>query len=360
LFQIQPQEVFMGTQTVTREYANSLGKIKIALQIVLDRLNKPQPQRDKALEELSHAAEQWSNQTQELATAAPDQGERNFLRAAAEIRVGQLVVVAAQAAESGDEKALREEIGLVESEQQQAESGHLVALFFEQDLLNVSNRPTDADEALKQFKERSIRTLDNMVTETSDVVSEAWDKFKDKFDAFVGALGDLAKSFSASVAGGWIRWGIEKIVSGLKALAEFLKSDSLGTAIDYLKQLGANFSPDKVMADAFHRDGTAQDIQNLSLEPSSTADQVNSAAGELAAIATRFVNMMKQARWVIKGIAVAGGLLTLVGVTAVHAAAAVPIAYAVVAVAVIIIGMDFADAGPVDLIPGVRSVVRTL
>ncbi|MGA9389788.1 MAG: hypothetical protein WBV69_05005 [Candidatus Sulfotelmatobacter sp.] len=125
------------------------------------------------------------------------------------------------------------------------------------------------------------------------------------------------------------------------------------------KQLGANLSADDVLAAAFHRDGTEQDIQNLSLKPSSTADQLNSAADQLAAIATRFVNMTKQARWVIKAIAVAGGLLTLVGVTAVHAALAVPIAYAVVAAAVIIIGMDFADAGPVDLIPGVRSVLRT-
>jgi hypothetical protein len=350
----------MAIETVTKEYANSLGKVKVALQIVLDRLNKPQPQRDKAVEELSHAVEQWSNQVQELAAAAPDQGERDFLRAAAEVRAGHLVLVAAQAAEGGDEKALRDEIGLVESEQQEAESGHLVALFFEEDLLNVSNRPTDPDKALEQFKERSIRTLDNMVKDTGEVVSLAWDKFKDKFDAFVDALGDLAKSFSSSGAGGWIRWGVEKIVSGLKALAEFLKSASLNTAIDYLKQLGANLSPEKMLAAAFHRDGTKQDIENLSLKPSSTADQLNSTADKLAAIAGRFVNMMKQARWVIKAIAVAGGLLTLVGVTAVHAALAVPIAYAVVAAAVIIIGMDFADAGPVDLIPGVRSVLRTL
>jgi hypothetical protein len=165
--------ILMAIETVTKEYANSLGKVKVALQIVLDRLNKPQPQRDKAVEELSHAVEQWSNQVQELAVAAPDQGERDFLRAAAEVRAGQLVLVAAQAAEAGDEKALREKIGLVESEQQEAESGRLVARFFEEDLLNVSNRPTDADKALEQFKERSIRTLDNMVAETCDVVF-AW------------------------------------------------------------------------------------------------------------------------------------------------------------------------------------------
>jgi len=350
----------MATQAVTKEYANSLGKVKIALRIVLDRLNKPQPQRDKAVEELSHAVEQWSNQTQRLADAAPDQGERDFLRAAAEVRAGHLVLVAARAAESGDEEALREEIGLVESEQEEADSGHLVALFFEEDLLSVSTWPSDPEEALQQFKERSVRTLDNMVTETQDVISAAWEKFKSKFDDFVAALGDLAKSFASSGAGGWIHWGIEKIVSGLKALAEFLRSDSLNTAIDYLKQLGANLSPEKMLAAAFHRDGTAQEINSVALKPSTTADQLNAAAQKLAGIATRFVNMMKQARWVLKAIGVAGGLLTLAGVTAAHAALAVPIAYAVVAAAVIIIGMDFADAGPLDLFPGIRSVLRTL
>ncbi len=70
------------------------------------------------------------------------------------------------------------------------------------------------------------------------------------------------------------------------------------------------------------------------------------------------LQMMKQARWALKRHRSCGRAAHVDRVMAAHAALAVPIAYAVVGAAVVVIGMDFADVGLIDLIPGVRSIIK--
>jgi hypothetical protein len=79
--------------------------------------------------------------------------------------------------------------------------------------------------------------LDNMVLEARDVSSSAVKKFKKDFDAFAKALPGLLDSISAQIPREAFRAGLEKIISWLKSLAQFLQSRALQEAIGYLLPL---------------------------------------------------------------------------------------------------------------------------
>ncbi len=106
--------------------------------------------------------------------------------------------------------------------------------------------------------------------------------------------------------------------------------------VEAIKQLGAKLSPDSVLSLVFGCKTTFGQLDALKAD-TTAAGAYNYAGKALVAMSRRFVQMMKQARWALAAIGVVGGLLTLTGVAAAHAALAVPIAYAVVGAAVVVI-----------------------
>jgi hypothetical protein len=192
-----------------------------------------------------------------------------------------------------------------------------------------------------------------MVTEAGEVIHGALDKFASKFNEFVKELGELAKSFSSEGASGVIKSGVEWIVSGLKSLGEFLKTDKLQEGADRLKELvggGEEGFLQRILAAAFGCAGTKAKIDALAPSASRSRERIEDAGRRMAELASHYVQLLKNARWVLKAIGVVGGFLILTGVAAHYAALATPIAYAVVALATVLIGMKFARSLVPELI----------
>ena len=76
------------------------------------------------------------------------------------------------------------------------------------------------------------------------------------------------------------------------------------------------------------------------------------AGKKMAELASRYVLLLKRARWVTRGIGIVGGLLIITGT--VHVAAlGMPIAYTVVAIATLLIGISFVRSGMEEIIASV-------
>jgi hypothetical protein len=314
-------------------------------------LPETQEKREFALGKLLKAVDSLDA---ELATQhETSDPERPFLAAAAEMRTGQLLVEAGRAVETGEGQGVRESLTELKTEREELKAGRVVAFFFDSDLLQPPETASDNSQALEAFKTRATRTLDNMVTEARDVITGAVDKFKDRFDSFESELGELAKSFSSAGARGTIQKGVEKIVSGLKALAEFLKNDRLRDAIKYLRDMLGGVKLENILALAFGCADTKKAITGLTLTAARNRQTMREAGARMADLASRYVLLVKRARWVMAAIGVAGGFLALTGVASHYAALGVPIAYAVVALATVLIGIVFARSLLPDLIASV-------
>jgi hypothetical protein len=302
-------------------------------------LDKATEEKTFALHKLEEAIEVLHARSKAL-NSGPDDAAR-FLRAVGEMQVGYVLVEAAHAANGEDRTGFKSALDGLRMER--AEISDPINLFpYEKDLLQSGVLGSTDEEALKSFKDRAGRTLDNMVLEARDVISTAVEKFKKDLDSFVEELGELANSISATGASETVKAGIEKIVSGIKTLAEFLKSDSLREAIDYLKEMTKNLDLEHVLAQAFGCEETKATIYTLELGASINRTTLSIADTQMVDLSSRYVLLLKYARRVLTTVGAVGGILVLTGVGAHYSAMAVPITYAVVAIATVIIGMNFA------------------
>lgn len=343
--------------TAESNESDALSRVATEAQALAEAATEDISYRKFIFEKLQNAVDQLAKESRQSSSNAESLPESQFLQATADMRGAYLLMQAAKTVETGDPAPVKEALSQLQAEAQEQQA---IQLNFEADLLEQTNIPADAGDALKLFQERSVRTLNNMITDARDVISLVIDKFKDKFDDFIGALGDAAQSIAATGKPGLLQRAAEMAVSGLKSLAEFLKNDALQSAIERLREIVKGLKLEDVLAYAFQAKKTEAEFQEIKLRPTTTASVVNGVIQDLTDLAKRFVVLMKRAQWVVKAIPVIGGLLVFTGIGAHYAALGVPIAYAIVAAAVIIIGMDFADVGPVDLVPGIRSLLNRL
>jgi hypothetical protein len=307
---------------------------------LVDWLSRDQEHKTFALNNLTKAVDNLNTSAFAL-EGSPADVEQPFLKAAAEIRAGYLLIAAGRAVETGDRTGIEQALAQLKAEKAGIDADGIGALFFEADLLQAPPEAATNEEALDIFKTRAGRTLDNMVTEARDVIAAAWAKFKDKLDSFIGELGELAKSFSATGTGVF-RTAVEKVVSGLKSLAEYLKSDSLNDAIGYLKDMVKDFDLEHILAIAFGSAHTKETIQGLALRPPMNRTTLKDAGVRMADVSSRYCKLLKAARWILTAVGVIGGFLVFTPAYVHYATLGIPIAYAVVAVATILIGMTFA------------------
>ena len=341
----------MSPATQDSPYAVALNDVIAHGDQLVKSLPKSDADKLMALDKMTAAVEDLGARTN--ASGAGTDFERRFLESAAQMRAGCLLVSAANAVQTGDSGDVRLSISSLKTEAAAISGGEAVVLKFEKDLLNAPVGAADDETALETFKSRAARTIDNMVTEASEVIGGAVKKFADKFREFVDALVDLSKSFSAEGPEGVIRVGLRKIADGLNAIGEFLKSDKLKDAIGDLKEMVKNFDLNHVLAFSFQCDRTKQAIDGLKSSPSRTRQALEDSGKRMAETASRYVLLLNRARWIITAIGVAGSLLALTGVAAHYAALGTPIAYAVVALAVVLIGYDFAASRMPAIIAGV-------
>jgi len=193
-----------------------------------------------------------------------------------------------------------------------------------------------------------------MVLEARDVIAASADEFRNSFDSFADELGEMAKSFSAASAGSIVSRGLEKIITGLRLLGEILKSDALQQAIRYMRDVVKNLDLQHVLASAFGCSDTKDAISKLKLYSSANPESLRIADDHMAELSSRYVVLLKQARWVLAAVQAAGSLLVLTGIH--YAALGMPVAYAIVAVATVLIGIDFAHTRMHGLIMAYRGL----
>jgi hypothetical protein len=322
-------------------YSHAIGAVIDAGTVFLGTDQQDKEDKILAAQNFAQAVNRLNAQTSALHDASSVEGP--FFQASADMQAGYLLVEVGRAFETGDNTGVRAALARLNAESEEISAGKIAPLFFEADLLEGPTLSANNAEALRIFKQRTKRTLDNMVLEARDVIKVAVDKFKDNFDRFVSELGDLAKSFSAQGAGGIIKAGLEKVISGLKTLAEFLRSDALKEAIGYVGEAIKDFDLQHLLARAFGCDRTKETVEKVELGPSVDRAALRDAGVSMAQLSSRYVLLLKRARWVLSAVGVVGGMLVLTGVAAHYAALSVPIAYAIVTVATVLIGMDFAD-----------------
>jgi hypothetical protein len=326
----------------SKAYSKAIWEVIDAGTVFLGKDQGDQEDKLYAAQKFAQAVDKLSTQTITFHNAS-SVTEGPFVQASADMQAGYLLIEIGHAVETGDNTGVRSGLARLKAENEEITTGQIVPLFFEADLLEEPTLSGSDEEALKIFKERAKRTLDNMVLEARDVIKAAVDKFKENFDRFASELGDLAKSLSAQGAGGIIKAGLEKVISGLKMLAEFLRSDSLKAAIGYVGEAVKNFDLQHLLATAFRSESTKETIERIELRPPVDRAALRHAGVKMAELSSRYVVLLKRARWVLAAVGVVGGMLVLTGVAAHYAALALPITYAVVTVATVLIGMDFAD-----------------
>jgi len=325
-----------------------------AARLLLCTANSSGEARALAFERLRAKLVSLNEVSSEQPAARP---ESRFADAAIRISSGFVLIEAGKFIETADPEPL--ESALAELDEQ-VNPGTLTLqsyLFRPALLAPLANVPVDSEAAFDMLKARAKDTLDDMIGEAAEVIESSVTHLKDKVDKFISAFGDLAQSFTASGGVSWLRSGAEMVASGLRSLASFLHGDALRDAAAWVKDAAASSGDVKgLLAGALRRYGAQTDISKLQLQPAIDAPALAAAVNQLAELAVRFLRLMNKARWIVRGIAVTGGALVLSGAVA-HAALAVPVAYAVVIAAVVFIFLDFADVGPTDFVPGIRTLL---
>ena len=316
------------------------------------RLSNVPESQASALTELTTAAVRFSEAGSDF-HGLEDAAERAFLQAAAEMQAGYLLIEASRAMQAGDSADLREALATFKVEQTDISSRTVSVLLFDKDLTDKPPQSTSPEEALKVFQRRAKRTVDNMISEADEVIQDTVQKLKDKFGKefgeFAKDIGGLGASLSANATNAVPREAVEKIVSGLKKLGEFLHSDNRKEAIGLIQD---SFKLDlrAVLYKSLSCDETKRLIEDVKLKPSMSLDRLNDANGRLVELCLDYVKLLKYARWILKAVVASAALLILTGVFAHYAALGVPIAYAIATVATVIIAIDYARVKMRDLV----------
>jgi hypothetical protein len=98
-----------------------------------------------------------------------------------------------------------------------------------------------------------------------------------------------------------------------------------------------------LVAKAFGCKDTKEVIDRVKLGPTVNRVTLSSANARMAELSRQYVLLLDQVRRVLSVVAAVGGMLLLTGVATHYAGPALPIAYALLALATILIGMNFAE-----------------
>jgi hypothetical protein len=323
------------------EYIGALDSALYAGDSFVAKLTLDEAARHRALNGLPEKFE-WLGQTRQPLLDDLQGPEKELYEAAGEMQTGRILIVSAEAAIGRSTVIeVREAFHDLAISKKEVETGTSAPLNFLPDLLRRIEPAKTAGEALEIFKARAGQTLDNMVSEAHEILIDALEKFGKTFESFAKDIADLANSFSSDLSTGILKTGLDKIISGLKALAKILKSESLEAALDTVRD-AIKGGLTTALSAAYGCPATKLQIQNLALTGAMSSESLASASNEMAALSSHYVGLLKQAKRMLAAIGVAGGILALAAASPHIAALGVPVAYAIVFVATVLIGIDYA------------------
>ena len=323
-------------------YSGALNNVLVAGDKVLDRMDADQEHQAYALDRLTDAIEILRQQTvaftQQL--SSPDD---LFSAAAVEMQAGYVLVAAGQ----GDRSIITTALDNLRAEKRERATDQVEPLRFDVDLLKAPAESDTDQKALDDFKQRGVRTLENMVKEADDVFSSAVVQFEKVFDQFWKSFRELANAFAAAQDSGINRVGVEVVISSLKRLDEVFQSERLDEILAGLKDMVERFNlKDKmqqILESIFGYAETKKHIDSLMLSATVNRATLQAASIRMADLSRQYCSVLKQVRRVLTIVGAMGGLLVVAG-AAHYATLGLPVAYALVALATLLIGLTFAES----------------
>jgi len=330
-------------------YSGAINNVIVAGDRVLDRLSADQARQDYALQRLSGAVETLLQQTLN-AQAPPSSPDDLFSTAAVEMQAGYVLIAAGK----GDKNDFNGALENLRAEKSERSGDQVEPLLFDADLLKAPLESATDMAALNDFKGRASRTLDNMVQEADDVFFTAVGQFVKDFDQFWQSLKELVNTFAVNDNVNHV--GAEAVISSLKRLAHVFQSDRLQEMLNRLKDMVKEFKlKDKVheiLEQVYGCEGTKDNIDNLMLSDAVNRTTLLAAGVRMAELSRQYCLVLKQVRRVMAIVSAMGGVLVLAG-AAHYATLGLPVAYALVALATLLIGVTFAEAR-------MRSIISSL
>ena len=235
--------------------------------------------------------------------------------------------------------------------------GRAASFNFNPDAGRVS---ADGPAAAARFRENSLTTFKVVVDECEQTIQATAAFIRDHSDKVVEALtsvGDLLEAAGPRVA--LLRRAWDRLKACVSRLYAMVQKVTPGTLNDWLmpilRHLSLRDGVEKVLAMAAAR----EEIAAFTFAAPLAAAQVDLAADEVAALATRFRQIAASARIVVSGLTLFGGMIAAY-LTGPAALLAVPGAYIAVACGTLVIARDFTDRGDVGVVRGVLQIGHDL
>lgn len=322
-------------------YTKTIRNVIDAGKQVIQSLPEDQEDKDYAYEELLKVVEDLRIQTGKLEPRYSIFG--NLFEAAMEMQAGYLLVEAQRGIERGDKGGIQRALNNLVAEQEASAGNPITDMKFEDDLLRPPARSRTAASALADFKKRAERTLDNMVKEAQEVLSSAIKELKETFDQFFKVLEKLMNSFSPCGGSIAITEAIGKIIGSLKKMAGLLKNQGLKQLLASLKEMVHSLDLEALVAKAFGCAGTKDAVAKLRLSSRMDVAKLHAAGARMAELSQQYVLRLKQMKRLLRVVGALGGVLLLTGVATDYTELSLPVAYALIALTIILVGINFAE-----------------
>lgn len=226
-------------------------------------------------------------------------------------------------------------------------------------------KSVDLPSAIKNFENLSNETQSTLVSESQTVASSvvtALSKLDlDKVSEALKKLGSGMQGLTA--VGRLIRAGIEKLKGAINALLQLLGNDALQKVKAEIEKFWKSVKDGKFIEEQLKKifgiEDTKSKVEDILKSQNLRLEALDGASKELGKLIVKFKDAMSMTRRILSAITVAGAVLTFLfgGVAALPLA----IAYFVVLAAVILTGMDYADAGFVlKRVRGIREIAQSI
>jgi len=216
------------------------------------------------------------------------------------------------------------------------------------------------EEAVARFKKEANSALEEILTRSDEIVSGLLTKASEYKDKILEALGNASNLLEAGAgATGLIRRAWDRLRSALNFIRTITDAVPLPDLDAKLSRLLASLHPRNILEDVFRVAAVRAELENLTVKPSIQPAEIDPRTAEVAGMPGRFDSVAANIRSVTLIAAVAGSMAAA-HVAGPLAPLMVPVAYALGIAALVLVGMEYAGCGHLQIVKGVGEIVREL
>ena len=323
----------------------------------------------KQLGELATVESQYFDAPDSATIAGLEAGDEDLLATAlSQLEIGNTLVAAGRTLGEGGPadpslldgavRELRSVASLLEAQQAAAET---VERGFE-----TRASSTDLAAATDRARTVAFSTLEGLAEESSVVIVDAFgiirDRAPDKAQEAMELLGEQAQLADERWPGRLVRAGLRAIDKALATLRRFIPERLYVAARERVQDLWQRLERQPagpaVVGWLIGVEDVRRQVDDTLSGRSLDLSRLDQASAALEALAARFARNMQLVRRVVRAVAAAGTLLSLVGIAIPHLALGIAGAALLAVAAVVLLAMDYADTGDMlRLVPGVRRII---